>query len=76
MRHISGYQKFCSKSERNILPTKAHGNQTQLLPQGKERTVLAHSINAGLGQVTLASPPAKTHSKIHINLEVISWTQN
>lgn len=60
--------KFFSKSEKNILPTEAHGNQTQPPPQERPEKYLHTLLMLGL-----ASPPAKEHSKINVNLEVISW---
>lgn len=71
----SNDRKFFSKAEKSILPTEAeaHDNQTRPPPQGEDRIVLAHPIDAGLGQGSSVSPPAKAHSKINGNLEVISW---
>ncbi|KAK7814609.1 hypothetical protein U0070_023893 [Myodes glareolus] len=67
----SNDRKFFSKAEKSILPTEAeaHENQTRPPPQGEDRIVLAHPIDAVLGQGSLVSPPAKAHSKINGNLE-------
>lgn len=47
----SNDQKFFSKAEKSILPTEgeAHENKPGRLPQGEDRIVLAHPIDAGLG---------------------------
>lgn len=60
---LSNDQKFFSKAGENILPAEAQGKQTWLSPPGEDRTVLAHSADAGFGQGTLASPPVKAYNK-------------